>query len=46
MDLMGRLLRGEEMGAGLSRESGGQCLSAWMDTGDEWCSPGLDAGTL
>ena len=35
----------EELAAGSSPESGGQWLSVWMETGDEWCPPGVSTIT-
>lgn len=34
----------EELSAGSSPESGGQWPIFWMETGDEWCLSGVDAG--
>jgi len=35
----------EELAAGLSPESDGQCLNVWSEISDEWCPPGVSAGT-
>jgi len=35
----------EEMVVRLHSGSGGQCLSVWMETGDEWCPLVVSTGT-
>ena len=35
----------EELAAGSSPDSGDQWLSVWMEAYDEWCTPGVRAGT-
>lgn len=35
----------KELAAGSSPESGGQWFHVWMEISDEWCPPGVSAGT-
>ena len=36
----------EELAVGSSPESGGEWLSMWVETGDEWCPQGLVLGLI
>jgi len=39
-------LMDEELAVGSSPESGGEWLSMWVETGDEWCPQGLVLGLI